>query len=470
LQLSRREELNLFIQRLSPEERAIELSKLSDAEFYTAFEDPYAWDWLLRPDQLKLVDPKLKWRFYLLHAGRGWGKSLAANYWLANKLNTSKPGEEVGVIGLNLNTARNNVLWNDYHGLLNRFESYLPKLTREVEKDGIYEFDNGVTMRVFSAAEPDNIRGGNMVAFLLDEFFFYHDARYVLDSVVKHAVRMSKRPQIVISSTPHAVKTGSYAQELLTRKGWVVQGGTLFDNRALSEEYILGETKETYTRADREDMFGEFLTDMGGVFRSEDLKHLHGVKPEEFARECDRVILTLDAAGSSNSFAGIIVAGLKRQIDEQGQAKLDANGKPLEPLVYIIADCTTNGQTAVWSNAVANAVEKYGVHQVILENNHGGDMIKHALRTVAPNLPIKEINAQKSKEARAYPVANLYATGRIIHVGILQQLEDQMLEFDPEHNRNSPDRVDALVHAVTELAVSAKSAPPKPFNMPQMWF
>jgi phage terminase large subunit-like protein len=463
LSLSRRDQLILDLSILPEEERNAYLDSLSSEDYYTALKDPSAWDYILRPEQLRPVLEK-DWRVFLIHAGRGFGKGPMGNYWLSNRIAKAAPNERVAIVAQNLASANDNILYNVDHGLFTSFAGYLPEVVTSDTRNGKYTFANGVQLFVYSSEAPDNIRGKNLVAFLIDEFFFFHNAPYILDNVIAHTVRKSKKPQILITSTPNSRVYGKYARELIARPGIRIQGGSAFDNTHLSPDYLESYRRENYTRFEREELFGELLTDSGGVFNLDDVnKHrLNGLDPLEFSKTLDRIILTLDAAGSAHSYAGIIVAGLKRRVDEQG--------KPLEPLVYVLADCTVPGIPALWANAVKKAVEKYGVHQVIVENNHGGSMIKHTLLQVSPNLPIKEINAQKSKEARAYPVANLYSSGRVVHVGNFQLLEDQMLEFDPEHNRNSPDRVDALVHAVTELAVSAKSAPPKPFNMPQMWF
>lgn len=122
---------------------------------------------------------------------------------------------------------------------------------------------------------------------------------------------------------------------------------------------------------------------------------------------------------------------------------------------YILSDCSTHGSPSEWANVAIREFERLGADKLVAEVNQGGDMVESTVRNVAPNVPFKKVHASRGKVLRAEPVSALYEQGRVHHVGIFGDLEDQMCDFTADFDvataGYSPDRVDALVYVVTEL-------------------
>jgi hypothetical protein len=152
-----------------------------------------------------------------------------------------------------------------------------------------------------------------------------------------------------------------------------------------------------------------------------------------------RIVVAIDPPASSNSAsdeAGIIVAAT----DETGKG-------------YVLADGSGIMRPEDWARKSVTLFNYYHADSIVAEANQGGEMVEAVIRSVNPNLPVKLVHATRGKYIRAEPVAALYARGRVEHVGEFETLEDQMVNFTADYDRSldSPDRVDALVWAMTEL-------------------
>ena len=165
---------------------------------------------------------------------------------------------------------------------------------------------------------------------------------------------------------------------------------------------------------------------------------LHQGRVEE-APEMSRIVVSVDPAISSEEGSnehGIIVAGIGS----------DGDG-------YTLDDVTTKGGPQQWAERAVAAYDRHDADAVVIEINQGGDMVRHTLKTVRPNLKIIEVRATRGKHVRAEPIAALYTLGKIHHVGAFPLLEDQLCLFTAAgyEGEGSPDRADALVWAYTEL-------------------
>lgn len=150
------------------------------------------------------------------------------------------------------------------------------------------------------------------------------------------------------------------------------------------------------------------------------------------APELDRIAVAVDpSATSTGDDAGIVVAG---------KYKNDA---------YILADLTLQGSPLTWAKVVVDAFHTYKANIIIAEKNNGGEMIALVIKQVDPNVPVRLVNASRDKHTRAEPIAAQYEQGRIHHVGSFSALEDEMCLWIP--GDPSPNRMDALVWALTEL-------------------
>jgi phage terminase large subunit-like protein len=166
------------------------------------------------------------------------------------------------------------------------------------------------------------------------------------------------------------------------------------------------------------------------------------------APELARVVVAVDPPASSGPHAdacGIVVAGAS----EDGRA-------------YVLADRTLEQARPLdWARAAIRAYSVFEADRIVVETNQGGDLVEAVLRQVDARVPVKPVRAMRGKWLRAEPVAALYEQGRVAHVGALPALEDEMSDFGPDglSGGRSPDRVDALVWALTELLLRERPEP-----------
>jgi Uncharacterized conserved protein len=209
------------------------------------------------------------------------------------------------------------------------------------------------------------------------------------------------------------------------------------DNAANLAPSALARLKEKYegTRLGRQELEAEILGDMPGALWSMSSLDAHRLRE---APDCGRVVVSVDPAATNNPDSdehGIIVAGL------DGQRGV------------MIEDASLKGTPAEWARRAVSLYRSYGADGIVVEVNQGGDMVSHVLRSVDPNVNIIEVRASRGKHVRAEPIAALYEQGRIVHAGAFPDLETQMTQMTVHgyEGPGSPDRLDAMVWAFTEL-------------------
>lgn len=243
---------------------------------------------------------------------------------------------------------------------------------------------------------------------------------------------------MVVTTTPRPTPI---IRALLSASDTVVTRGRTRDNRANLAPGVVAELEARYagSRLGRQELDGEVLDDSAGaLFRWAWIDAARVVK----APDLRRVVVAVDPAttsGDESDETGIVIAGIG----------YDGRG-------YVIADESGRYRPEEWARRVASAFATHKADAVIAEGNQGGEMIGAVLRACgASTLPVRTVHAKRGKATRAEPVAVLYEQGRVSHVGALARLEDQLTTWDPASNRESPDRLDALVYAVTELMGAA---------------
>lgn len=154
-----------------------------------------------------------------------------------------------------------------------------------------------------------------------------------------------------------------------------------------------------------------------------------------------RIVVGIDPAVSTkvgSNETGIVVVGM----DEQGRG-------------IVLDDESGQYSPEEWARKAVGLYRSHEADAIVAEVNQGGDMVASVIRAESPNVPVKSVRATRGKWTRAEPIAALYERSKVFHVGVFDQLEDQMCAFTPDFDRNehgySPDRVDALVWALTEL-------------------
>lgn len=209
-------------------------------------------------------------------------------------------------------------------------------------------------------------------------------------------------------------------------------------NRANLPDGYIEERLEGLSFRQRERFLkGEFLADLDGALWSLELIERNRLSLPR--RSLDRVVVGVDpAVTGDNDYTGIVVCGR------------DGDGE-----YYVLADRSLKGTPLEWSKAVVSAYHEFGADRIIGESNNGGDLIELALRGIDENISYKKVTASRGKLVRAEPVAALYERGKVHHLGVFPELEDQLTSYVPGHFAGSPDRMDALVWAITELLRSS---------------
>jgi predicted phage terminase large subunit-like protein len=381
------------------------------------------WPTNARPDQLL---PDGDWRTWTILAGRGWGKTRtgaeAVRAWVGRGY------RRIALVAPTAADARD-VMVEGESGLLNVF----PNETRplyEPSKRRI-TFANGAQATVYSADEPDRLRGPQHDAAWCDEIAAWRRADDAWSNLMM-GLRLGRDPRVIVTTTPRPIPI---IRQLVAADGTVLTRGRTLDNSANLAPQFLDEILARYqgTRLGRQELDAEILDDTPGAFWSLGLIDRTRVAS---VPELERIVVAVDpaaTAGDKSDFTAIVVAGI---------GKADRH-------VYVLEAQAVKETPEGWARRVWEAYDRHGAGRVIAEQNQGGQMIQSVLRQARPAGLVKLIAATKSKALRAEPVAHLYELGRVHHVGVHRSLEDQMIVFpvSAEHD----DLVDALAHAVTEL-------------------
>ena len=168
--------------------------------------------------------------------------------------------------------------------------------------------------------------------------------------------------------------------------------------------------------------------------------------------EYDRIVVGVDPAvtgRSGSSETGIIIAGSLLQ-------KIGQHNRPIT-YAHVLDDFSLRGTPIEWAQAAVRAYYQYQAHLMVAEVNNGGDLVEQVIRTVAPEIAYKPVRASQGKLARAEPISSLYEQGRVFHARPLIKLEEQMCTYSPNRSLASPDRLDALVWALTELMLGQQA-------------
>lgn len=256
---------------------------------------------------------------------------------------------------------------------------------------------------------------------------------------VQFGLRIGSWPRTMITTTPRPI---SILREIIKAEGTITIKGTTFDNRDnLSAEFLRDLDRYEGTRLGRQELYAELLEDMPGALWTLDLLDSCRIVKADELPFMKRVVVGVDPSGSSNdngAMQGIVVCG----IGETG-------------LFYVIDDCSCSESPAGWARAAVNAFRRFGADMIVAERNFGGDMVKAIIQGQAPNVPVRMVTASCGKHIRAEPVAALYERGAVRHIGYFPELEEQLCQFTHEGYRGnrSPDRADAAIHALSELAL-----------------
>lgn len=402
----------------------------------------YDWRFWARENQLQ---PQCNWNIWLLLAGRGFGKTRVGAQTINEWAEDGTCGR-MALVAEDAGDARD-VMIEGESGILACsppwFKPYYEPSKRRIT------WPNGAVATLFSSDDPESLRGPQFDGAWCDELAKWKYAQQSWD-MLQFGMRLGRRPRQIVTTTPRPTKL---IRSLLGREGkdvYVTRGST-YENAANLATNFMDAIVARYegTRLGRQELDAVMLDDTPGalwLLSQLDEHRCMGGLPEDIVR----TVVAVDPPASSGEGAdecGIIVMGK----GESGRG-------------YVLADYSTQGQTpAEWAAVVARAVGAHFADIVVAEANNGGEMVETVLAATNLEAKIKLVHASKGKVTRAEPIAALYEQGRISHVGSFPTLEDQMCTFTVGFDRKkagySPDRVDALVWAATELYVGATSGP-----------
>lgn len=405
------------------------------------------WPLWARPDQLPpganaAGEP---WRIWLILGGRGAGKTRAGAEWVRAKAlgrthDGSPAARRIALVGETYNEVRR-VMVEGVSGILAvHADGERPHF--EPSK-GQLVWRTGALAQIFSAEDAEGLRGPQFDAAWCDEVAKWRNAEHTWD-MLQFALRLGEHPQMVATTTPRAT---AFLKKLMADAGTVVTRASTVDNSDNLAPSFVAEMTRRYagTALGRQELYGELVDDTSGALWRRDWIEMHRVAS---APELAAIVVAVDppvTATASSDACGIVVAGL----GEDGRA-------------YVLADRTLQGrEPQVWARAVVSAYREYLADRVVAEVNQGGDLVTAVLRQIDDGVAVRTVRATRGKWLRAEPVAALYAEGRVAHVGAFDALEDQMCAFGADGlvKGRSPDRLDALVWALTDLMIDGARRP-----------
>lgn len=413
------------LERIARARKGIAAAQTAKAE-----RDRNAWRRIARPEQLA---PEIAFLVWLYMAGRGAGKTRSAAEWFNEKART--PGLRLALIGRTPADVRD-VMIEGESGILACSRGVRP----------IYEptkrrltYPNGTIATAYSAEVPSALRGPQHHFAWADEPAAWTDAPKgdVLDTAWNNlmlGLRLGQNPQCVATTTP---KPNALIRTVLGRASTAITRGSTYDNLANLAPSFREQVLATYegTRIGRQELLGELLEDVEGALWT--LSQIESGRVHT-APDLTRVVVAIDPSGGSgpsNDEQGIVVAGLGVDGD-----------------LYVLADRSCKLSPHGWASRAIGAFREFSADRIVAERNFGGEMVESTILQVDKRVPVKVITASRGKLQRAEPIAALYehSPARVHHVGALPQLEDQLTTWTPQDG-TSPDRLDALVWAMTEL-------------------
>jgi len=384
------------------------------------------------------LEPAGDWLIWLYMAGRGAGKTRTAAEWLAWQA-IRYPNTRWAVVAPTFSDARDTCIEGE-SGLLGIVERYGMLRAKNAWNRSIGEMhlSNSSRIKIFSGAEPERFRGAQHHGAWVDELgaFEYQDSWDQL----QFGLRLGQRPRTIVTTTPRATPL---MKSLVNRRDGTITitRGRTSDNRENLAPSALAELLARYggTRMGRQELEGELLEDVENALWTS--ANIDRFRVKTLPTDVIRTVVGVDPAVTKDGDeTGIIVAARTRDGE-----------------IYIVADRTMQGTPDQWAKQAVRTFDEFEADAIVIEVNQGGLMVTQTLQTVRIHLPIKEVRATKGKAIRAEPISALYEQGHVHHVGVFPELEEQLTSWTPDIGA-SPDRMDALVWAVTELVQRSSAA------------
>jgi len=422
---------------MSPEERAEALAGM-DPEMLL-------WDWSVwaRPEQQPPAGDD--WNVWLVLAGRGFGKTRLASEWVREQAKYTTEGQRRFALVARTAADVRDVIVEGESGIMNvsppserpHYEPSKRRLT----------WPNGNTATLFTADEPDSLRGPQFTHAWGDEVAAW---RQTPDAAgmsawdnLRVGTRLGARPKLLVTTTPKRVPLlYSLIKEAADKPGQVVitRGSTMDNAGNLSGAYLdtmLGIYQGTALA--KQELYGEMLDDVEGALWTDEVLESYRLGGQPSGVPLRVIGVDPSVAENPRDECGIVV------VSSTGERDL------YKRQAYVLEDASVLGSPETWANAVVRMARKWGC-PVVAEVNQGGALVRNAIQAIDPAVKVLEVHSKYGKALRAEPVTLAYQQGRVHHVGYHADLESQMISWIPGQGK-SPDRVDALVHALTALLI-----------------
>lgn len=397
-------------------------ASLSEKEARDAY---YSWPFMMRDEQWP---PKGDWTTWLLIGGRGSGKTRAGAEWIRRL--AGRGVSPLALVGETITEAID-VMVKGPSGVLRVH----PPEDRPLLRGNRLIWGNGTEATILGATDPERFRGPQFAGAWCDELGKWPRAEAAWD-MLQFGLRLGDRPRQLVTTTPRATKL---MKRLMAEPETVITRMTTRQNEQWLANSFLKAVVARYAGSvlGRQELEGELIEDLPGALWTRGMFRLGGDS------KAGRVVVAVDppATGHKRSDAcGIVVAG--RLGEEEAIVLADQTFAPAPP--------------DAWARRAVAAFHEFEADCIVAEVNQGGDMVRSVIAQVDANVPVRSVHATRGKWVRAEPVAALYANARVAHRPGLTALEDEMCAFgaDGLADGRSPDRVDALVWALTELLLT----------------
>lgn len=386
------------------------------------------------------------WITWLILGGRGAGKTRAGSEWIRSRAEGATPlgagaSSRIALVAETIDQAVEIMIRGD-SGILactpnDRRPEYIA--TRKA-----LVWPNGAEATCFSASNPEALRGPQFDCAWSDELAKWKKGRETWN-MLQLGLRLGDRPQQVVTTTPRA---NPLLEQLLEDESTVVTTAPTSANRANLASSFLEQVEKAYggTALGRQELAGEMVLERPGALWTR--AHIEAIRCQS-PPALRRIVVAVDPPATSGAGAdecGVIVAGIGD-----------------DDRCYVVADWSSQGESPqTWAARVVRAYHEFDADRIIAEVNQGGDLVEAMIRQVDPSVSYRAVRATRGKTTRAEPISALYEQGRIRHAGAFEDLEDQMCAFGADDgDYRSPDRVDALVWAMTDLMLRAGADGPR---------
>jgi phage terminase large subunit-like protein len=369
------------------------------------------------------------WRTWLLLAGRGNGKTRSGAEWVREQ-------EAAGVkrIALIAPTAADvrDVMVEGESGILARCPPWnMPTYISSKRK---VEWPSGCVAMMYSAEESRRLRGPQHEKAWCDELTSWQDPGTW--DMMMLGLRLGKQPQVFVTTTS---SIGHRLLKTIIKDPYTVKTkGHTFENKENLSKQFIEHIKKIYqgTRLGKQELEGEYLDEGSGVlWNEEQIVHIDGA-----SRDINRVVISIDPSittSAEGAETGLVVCGRDDEL----------NG-------YVMADHSGHYSPNGWAQRAIDLYKMYRANYIVAEVNNGGDMVIATIKNLDPTIPVKKVIATRGKRVRAEPISMLYEQGRVFHMKRFDQLEEQMIDFNPDDTKLMNDRVDAMVWGFTELIIN----------------